>query len=164
MPRLVLSKDLFAGDEPEMPSDVLPSQEIVQDLLSQLEDGDFRNPHFQLARRRLWHNHVMRAVVHCCCPFNFYATRSTSGRYIKFNVLFHCPSMLSFMANNLLRSMSLSASCTSLHQSPQRSLSRTSTTPLLQLALTFGLARRKRISLCTGLCKGSEHMKGSHSE
>jgi hypothetical protein len=147
-----------------MPPDVLPSQEIVQDLLSQLEDGDFHNPHFQLARTCLRNKHVMRAVVHCCCPFNFNATLSNSGRYIKFNVPSHCLSMPSFMANNLLISMSLSASCTSLHQSPQRSLSKTSTTPLLPLALTFGLARRKCISLCTGLCKESEHIKGSHSE
>ena len=66
--------------------DGLPSREIVQDLLFQLQDSEPRHPNFQLARTRLRRGHGMRAIRECCDPFNFDARVSRSRRYLKFDV------------------------------------------------------------------------------
>jgi hypothetical protein len=91
MPRLLLkSFKSDAHSQSHVQLDVLPSQGILQDLLFQLLHGEFRNPHFQLARTRLRGGHCMRAIQDTCYPFNFDARVSRCGCYIKFDVCISC--------------------------------------------------------------------------
>jgi hypothetical protein len=87
MPRIILTT---LKHDPWSPSKeepyVLPPQETVQDLLSQLLNSDFRHWSFRLARKRLRWGHVMRAIQDCSPPFNLGARVSSCGRYIKFSV------------------------------------------------------------------------------
>jgi hypothetical protein len=87
MPRMILTT---LNDDPWTPSKeepyILPSQETLQDLLSQLKYGDFHHWSFLLARKHLRWGHVIRAILDCSLPFEFGARVSRSGRHIKFNV------------------------------------------------------------------------------
>lgn len=68
-----------------MPKDLFQSEKNVQALLSELEDGDCRQPYFQFALQNLCSGDVMRAIRDCCHPFKFGAQVSRSGRYITFD-------------------------------------------------------------------------------
>ena len=89
---LVMSRMILTtlNDDPWTPSKdepyVLPSQETLQDLLCQLENGDFDHWSFVSARKHLRWGHVMRAIQDCSLPFEFGARVSRSGRYLKFSV------------------------------------------------------------------------------
>jgi hypothetical protein len=87
MPRIILTT---LSEDPWTPSKeepyVLPPEETLQELLSQLESGDFDYWTFLLARKHLRFGHVMRAIQDCSLPFELGARVSRSGRHLKFNV------------------------------------------------------------------------------
>jgi hypothetical protein len=136
MPRLLLAT---SKPVPWSPSEAeggdLPPQKTLQDLLFQLQDGDFQNPHFQLARTRLRGGHYMRAIQDCSIPFNFNAGVSNSGRYIKFDVRSEYLRRQSLWLTRVART-SLSAFCASQQRCLPRSWSKTIRVTLVLLTLT----------------------------